>query len=280
MHSNLTIQNELNELNSILAGIPNTNIYTVPDGYFEAMLQDILHTVHQPSPFMNSNTDIPTGYFEGLADVIMNKIKDASATEAAESPLLLSLKSLPTYEVPPGYFEGFSAETMDRINTPAAESEGSTWLHALKNNNTYSVPQRYFNGLATDIISKLPVPAKVIVMRKRSSFFNYAAAAVITGLLGLSLVSVLNNKNTDTTQVQTAMVESNIDEGIDKALSTVSDADIVAYLKESGEDVNAALVASVSETNNLPEQVDYLTDDKTLDNLLQNLNIKDQSATN
>ena len=73
---------------------------------------------------------------------------------------------------------------------------------------------------------------------------------------------------------------THLDKNFDEAVSNISDDDIIAYLKESGEDVNAALVASVADDKNLPEEVDYLINDKTLDNLLNELNIKDQSKTN
>ena len=235
MHSNLTIQNELKELNSILAGISNTNVYTVPDGYFEAMALDILNTLQRVSD-ISPNAAVPEGYFEGLADGIMNKIKDGLAMK----------------------------------------DEGSVLLSTVKNINPYTVPHGYFEALAGNIVNQLPQPAKVIVMRKRSSFFNYAAAAVITGILGLSVVSIVDKRQQDKILSETAALNLNFDE----ALANVSDDDIVAYLQKGGEDVNAALVASASEDKNLPEQVDYLTDDKTLDNLLNELNIKDQSTTN
>ena len=235
MHSNLTIQNELKELNSILAGISNTNVYTVPDGYFEAMALDILNTLQQVSG-ITLNATVPEGYFEGLADGIMNKIKEGLAMK----------------------------------------DEGSALLSTVKNVNPYTVPHGYFETLAGNIVNQLPQPAKVIVMRKRSSFFNYAAAAVITGILGLSVVSIVDKRQQDKILPETTALNLNFDE----ALANVSDDDIVAYLQKGGEDVNAALVASASEDKNLPEQVDYLTDDKTLDNLLNELNIKDQSTTN
>ena len=156
------------------------------------------------------------------------------------------------------------------------KDEGSALLSTVKNVNPYTVPHGYFEALAGNILNQLPQPAKVIVMRKRSSFFNYAAAAVITGILGLSVVSIVDKRQQDKILPETAALNLNFDE----ALANVSDDDIVAYLQKGGEDVNAALVASASEDKNLPEQVDYLTDDKTLDNLLNELNIKDQSTTN
>jgi len=237
MHSNNTIQNELKELNSILAGISNQNVYTVPDGYFDVLSHDILLAVQPKNTQSGNDTNLPAGYFEGLADTIMGKIKAAEINEA-ESALLTGLKNI----------------------------------------NVYRTPSGYFDNLATDIITKLPQPAKVVVMKKRSSFFNYAAAAVITGIIGLSVISVFNKKESSYS-IQDNTETASIDpKNIDEAFSTLTDADIVNYLQKDGQDVNAALVASITDDKNLPDQVDYLTDDKTLDNLLNEL--KPAESTN
>ena len=281
MHSNLTIQNELKELNSILAGIPNTNVYTVPDGYFEAMVLDVMHTIQQEPGMAGTNGSVPDGYFEGLAASIMNKIK-SGAVEEEGSSLLSSLKSINTYTVPQGYFDSLAGNVMDKINASEAEEE-SELLYSVKGINPYKVPEGYFDGLATDIVSKLPQPAKIIVMQKRPSIFRYAAAAVITGIIGLSVISVIDNRQPENTVDQVAVTGSNAssDKSFDDAVAKISDEDILAYLKTSGDDVNAALVASATEGKNLPEELDYMTDDKTLDNFLNELNInKDKPANN
>ena len=236
MHSNDSIQNELKELNSILVNISNRNVYTVPAGYFDVLSHDILLALREQIINVADNSSVPAGYFDGLADAIMGKIKAGTADD----------------------------------------TEGSTLLSSLKGINVYQVPQGYFDRLATDIVNKLPQPAKVVVMEKRSSFFRYAAAAVITGIIGLSVISIFDKKqatdplSTDATSIAAV--------NIDDELLKVNDNDIVNYLKESGEDVNAALVASISDDKNLPDQVDYLTDEKTLDNLLSEL--KASESTN
>ena len=230
MHSNDTIQNELKELNSILAGISNENVYTVPMGYFEVLSHDILLGIKEQTTAVVDINTVPAGYFDGLADTIMGRIK--------------------------------------------ADDDESVLLAGLKGINVYRVPQEYFDDLATNIVNKLQQPAKVVVMEKRSSFFRYAAAAVITGIMGLSVIAVFDKKE------KNGLVQSNSEMAFnfDEALSTVTDADIVSYLQKDGQDINAALVASIADDKNLPDQVDYLTDDKTLDNLLNEL--KASESTN
>ena len=236
MHSNDSIQNELKELNSILVNISNRNVYTVPAGYFDVLSHDILLALREQIINVADNSSVPAGYFDGLADAIMGKIKAGAADD----------------------------------------TEGSALLSSLKGINVYQVPQGYFDRLAADIVNKLPQPAKVVVMEKRSSFFRYAAAAVITGIIGLSVISVFDKKQaTDPSSTDATSIAA---VNIDDELLKVNDNDIVNYLKESGEDVNAALVASISDDKNLPDQVDYLTDEKTLDNLLSEL--KASESTN
>ncbi|MEJ7609704.1 MAG: hypothetical protein WKF88_00855 [Ferruginibacter sp.] len=58
-------------------------------------------------------------------------------------------------------------------------------------------------------------------------------------------------------------------------MNSLSDNDIVKYLKENGEDINAALVASsLTDETKLPEASDYLTDENTLDDYLNENNLK------
>ncbi|MEO7045517.1 MAG: hypothetical protein ABI091_09455, partial [Ferruginibacter sp.] len=60
----------------------------------------------------------------------------------------------------------------------------------------------------------------------------------------------------------------------DQELNTISDNDIEQYLQKRGLDVNAALVASSTDDNsNLPAPEDYINNDNTLDNYLNNANL-------
>ncbi len=234
MHSNKIIQDELNELSPLLAGISNKNIFTVPEGYFDTLPNELLFSVNQPQ------ITVPEGYFDSLADNILSKIKLNAASN---------------------------------IST----DEHSVLLAPVQHINVYKVPDNYFEQLAIDILRKIPQPARVIVMHKRSSFFNYAAAAVITGILGLSLFTAFDKKTS--TERSSAVVLAQAgkivkDKSFDQVLETISDEDIVHYLQNNGQDVNAALVASVTDEKTLPNPEDYFIDDKTLDNFLNDLNIK------
>ena len=100
------------------------------------------------------------------------------------------------------------------------------------------------------------------------------------GLIGLSLFSVFDERSDDIIQTtNTSLAVSDgankilEDQNFDKMMESLGDDEILSYLKNNGEDVNAALVASVSEDKILPSEDAYYLDENALDNLLNELNI-------
>ena len=79
MENRIDILNELNALSPLIAGMEKVNVFTVPSGYFERLVDDILMWVQQDnnellegiSPLLQ----VPQDYFESLADNILNRIK-------------------------------------------------------------------------------------------------------------------------------------------------------------------------------------------------------------
>lgn len=255
MQKNVMIYNELKELNSPLADISNRNVFTVPDGYFASLSSDILHSIYGEHEAATLNIPaldlkIPEGYFKGLADSIMHKIK--------------------TEEV-----------------GPALADEYPGFLAAVRYTNVFKVPDGYFDNLAGEILSKVPATAKVITMKQRPSVFRYAAAACITGILGLSLFSVFNNKPGIEMSKQGYGATAKMDKSdiikrgndilknnsFDKMMEALGEEEIEGYLKNDGGDINAALVASLSDEKTLPNEDDYFIDDQALENFLNEQHI-------
>ncbi len=215
------------------------------------------------------------------------------------SPLLAGLKPVNVFTVPEGYFNEFSNEclsllqvlpTLPQTTHPQRVPEGyfdnlaANILSKIKLTDTdlpafgkvehpFNVPSGYFETLSSVIVQQVQ-PAKLVHMK--SSFFRYAAAAVITGFLGLSLFNQLDKKESiEPAIVSYATNEMPVKEdAIDKALETINDEEIVDYLSTRGQDVNAALVASVIDDNNLPASEDYLLDENTLKEFLIENNIR------
>lgn len=57
---------------------------------------------------------------------------------------------------------------------------------------------------------------------------------------------------------------------IEEELETVTESDAVEFLTENGHDVNAAIIASLTDNTNLPDEEDYLLNEKLLKNYFDN----------
>jgi hypothetical protein len=134
---------------------------------------------------------VPVGYFEGLADQILNRIKALDAINARDelkylSPLLSSVSKEMPYAVPAGFFQNLSEDVLKYISEhedyqTSEEEIGSLspLLGSLKNKNPYSVPAGYFETLETKIEKK---ETKVISITRRR-WYRLAVAAVIIGIV-------------------------------------------------------------------------------------------------
>src|SRR5262245_12431991 len=109
MESRNNILNELHEISPAIARIEAVNPYRVPEGYFEGLADTVLQIVKadEVPPALKAAKgnpyDVPPGYFEGLAGIILNRIKATEAATAKEeietlSPLLGSLNKKGPYE--------------------------------------------------------------------------------------------------------------------------------------------------------------------------------------
>lgn len=125
------ILQELKELQSTLAGYAGQHPYTVP-----------------------------TGYFEGLGEQVLRRIKALEAATAAEelnhlSSSLAGHAQMP-YTIPAGYFEGLAEQVLRRIRAMEAATaneelnELSPLLAGLSKKMPYSVPADYFDQLHTE----------------------------------------------------------------------------------------------------------------------------------
>lgn len=281
MDKRLEISEELRGLSPLLAGMEKINVFTVPEGYFEWVSRDVIASIREASQeaaFVTAEKqgDVPAGYFDNLAGSIMARIKAGETKE--HSPLLEELRHQQVFTVPDGYFEGLA----DGILATVKEETLSPELAALRNSNVYTVPENYFEGLAATILARLKAgqPAKVVVMHRRriSAFMKYAVAAMFTGAMALGVFRFTDNHAVTTAAADPVVSEGTAiarDHKFDEELAKVSDADIVKYLEANNTDVEAALVAGSVDANELPAKEDYLTDEKTLDNYLNNIDLTD-----
>jgi hypothetical protein len=284
MEINSDILNELKDISPVLGAMEKVNVFTIPEGYFEKLDTDIvmllkaegglLHTTAQPQ-----FGKLPDGYFDTLADAILNKIKtqDNAAEELENlSPVLHNLPQQNVFTVPEGYFEALPSAVLGSISTIGdSDAELSPALLDIRNKNVFTVPEGYFESLADQIIhTTQPVQAKIISMRSRtSSFLRYAVAAVFTGVIALGVYQFTAN---ETKVLPDFYANAQQIKDVDAELAKVSDDDIIKYLQANGENIDAQTLASnITNESELPEQVDYLTDDKALDKFLDNIDINE-----
>lgn len=238
------ILNELMELSKTVASINKVNVFTVPDGYFSFLPDDIMLGIKTENGLVTGTTTttgahVPAGYFDSLANNILQKIKTGQTQTAAEEIRALS-----------------------------------PMLYSIQSENVFDVPAGYFSNTANEILHKARPKARVVKLQKRSStFLKYAVAAVFTGAMAMAVFKFTGNSNKN-------ILPQYVKEGmqindVDGELSKISDADIVKYLEETGTDVKAAIVANSVDENVLPSQEDYLQDEKALDKYLNSINIDD-----
>jgi hypothetical protein len=288
------ILNELQLLSPLLAGLPKSNAFTVPDGYFDAVSATILLCIKEDAGIINAakTADIPEGYFENLSSNILNKIKEQQINTATNEPtavsaLLQSVQHSNKFEVPQGYFDNLSSDILNKIKEQqinAATDELqllSPLLHSIKHINVFEVPEGYFNKVPTTIFHLVnATPAKVVSMPTLRLVVKYAAAAVFTGAMALGVYKYTETPAAINTvpAVSFATLDTSIEKGkamneeqFNEALNNLTKDDITSYLEKNGSDEDISLLTSSSDVNGLPNKDDYLLDDKTLENYLDKI---------
>ena len=238
MNNREEILAEIQSISVAVATIPFVNVFTVDKAYFSTLHQMIMTQINVETVFpSNNNLTVPDGYFEGLADSILNKIHVLENDVAAEL------------------------------------NEISPVVAGIENKETFTVPEGYFQNL--EFVLEQKEPAKVVSINQPRSIFRYVAAAVITGLLGLSIANFVDGNDSSDPKIITAAINSVVvNSSFDEALNSISDKEIEQYLQKNGQDVNAALVASsIDDVEKLPEPSDYLLDENVLENYLKENNL-------
>ena len=246
MESRIDILNEIKALSPFLAEIEKLNVFTVPEGYFNFFSDDVLAILKEENSnikfgnVIHFTTNVPQGYFDSLAETVLARVKEQQ--EVAD------LNEL-------------------RILSPM--------LYSIQNENVFTVPQGYFETLSDNINNKIkPQRSKVITIGKRSNtFIKYAVAAAFTGMMALGVFKFSGSPANALPDYVTDGLKSH---NVDEELSQISDVDLIKYLQANGENVDAQTVANQTlDEKDLPNQADYLVDDKALDKYMDNINTND-----
>lgn len=218
MENRTTILNELKEVSQVVANIGLQNPYQVPQGYFEAVPGQLLKKVK------GQIYEVPEGYFETLPETLLNRVKTDHVDDELEtlSPLLKQIGKKNPFSLPEGYFSDLSenavagAQALDFVQ----EELSSPLLGSLKNKQVYEVPTGYFDQLPAQLLNKVQPrqPGKVISMRKR--VIQYAAAAVIAGVVIMAGWMYFGNATTTTNGDVPPVVASNLEKISDEVLES------------------------------------------------------------
>lgn len=191
MNRNPEIGQELLGLSPAVANLSARMPFHVPEGYFDLFPERMLHLLRAEHA-LDSET-INTSVFDAKMGI--------------SGPFM----------VPDGYFDDLSGNILAKIRENDADSVNaeleriSPLLARSNRKNPFSVPAGYFENLniQASIITGEKQPARVISMGGRKKWLNYAAAAVITGLLAgaIYLYSSMSGDNMPASDQPLARVE-------------------------------------------------------------------------
>lgn len=243
MENSNSILHEIQEISPLIAAIEKKNVFTVPDGYFDWVSENVFTAIkYDDSAVLNNQSGhIPQGYFDGLAESIMTRIKTVGNESAGDELRILS-----------------------------------PMLYSVQNENVFTVPDGYFDTFHDVILDKVkPRTAKLVSFKRKTSVvIKYSVAAAFTGVMALGVFRFTETRG-KADPLPDYVVDGLKIKDVDQELSKLSDAAIIQYLEASGSDVKTALVVNSVDENNLPSEEDYLFDEQALDKYLNSINISE-----
>ncbi len=243
------ILNEIRALAPTVAPLDKNNVYQVPAGYFENFPGNVLGILlRSESPVAIGAASgqvlkVPEGYFETLSDNILMKVREESQENSRYeiqriSPVLASLQDINVFSVPFGYF--------DSLKGPANRDAQ-------------------------------PAAAKVITMKSRKTWFKVAAAAIVTGVIAMASLQLFNTEKgnsqiAETVTITQGNIASVTAKQINDGIAALNADDIASYLETHGNILDNELLIKNTDVSELPNQLDYLENENTLNLYLDKIN--------
>jgi hypothetical protein len=298
------------------SAVDNTNkrnLQQVPQGYFDSLSDSILDRVKAVynettgealdnfSPILHSLKSknvfsVPDNYFDTLSDSIFAKAKASDFENAKEelynlSPMLFSLKGENVFSIPFNFFDTLGESVLDRVKTAFTETAEeeirglSPILYSLRGEKIFSVPDNYFKSFADNVTKKLkPQPAKVVSMNSKKSWWKYAAAAVVTGIVAISSLQIFIHVSDKNENVATAYIKASFqyktEDDLTAGIAKLNDADIIKYLEKNGNVMDNELLTNNTDVSEMPSQTDYLNDENTLNEYLDKIDAQTDNKSN
>ncbi len=255
------ILNELASISQTLATINKVNIFRVPEGYFDDLSAQILTSAFLGQCSAKQAGSAPKGYFDSLSNKIIVRIKNADANTVEEtkniSPALYSLKDKQVFNVPEGYFSTLGEHVINKVNRKSA---------------------------------------KVISFHTRKRWRQgYVAAAMVTILVSVGALQLFNSKNAPDKGDIAVLAENfsknmpaymkdaiqyQTDEQLNRGIASLSNDEIAAYLEHHGSIMDDYLLAKDIDTESLPDATEYLIDENTLSDFLNQIGVQPSTENN
>lgn len=239
--------------------------------------EQIAPALHLPgeAPFRT-----PEGYFEALPSIVMQRIREAEATQAADAEVAGILSGLPKVNpftpVSSAYFEQLSSQVMARIQqeennitapevnstTAIVEEELTALVEAREIDEILAglpkampftnAPAAYFEQLSGEVMARIQQQEarKVVKMPARKPLIKWAMAACMAGVVATAGLYFLNRPAS----------------ALDTQLNNISDQELVDYLQTHTDDFdNDAVYASVSNLSSAAKDKDATTTSQVAD---------------
>lgn len=198
--------------------------------------------------------EVPEGYFD-----------------YAQSEVLIKCIESPVFETPEHYFDKFPEIMLDKIKNEDSPERENLILSYQEKQNPYQVPNAYFDALSENILKAVKTPAKVISMSKNHIWIKLIAA-VIVGLIGFAIVINLPKKQDEgISLIEKEAKEIILNNSFESEFEQIDEKEMANYLEENGHDVNAALVASLTEEEISLDNDELMYDEEAVDHYLTDL---------
>ncbi len=212
-----------------------------------------------------------------LSEVVANIIKcnvfevPEGYFDHAQSEVLIKGIESPVFKTPENYFEQLPEIILDKIkNADSAENETHI-LSTQKKQQPYTIPNNYFETLPENILQAVKTPSKVVSISKNHIWIKLVAA-VIVGLIGFAIfINLPKNHDEGISLIEKEAQKIISNNSFETEFQQIDEKEMANYLEENGYDVNAALVASLTEDEIILENDDLLIDEEATDNYLNQL---------
>ena len=129
--------------------------------------------------------------------------------------------------------------------------------------------------LSTTIEQQTTIETKVVSMFSRKLWMRYAAAAVVFGMIAFGINFMLQQPKAMGPIVEIPTIKT--EEQFNKELASISEEEIISYLKLTADSKDAETMAALVDQTHLPNEAEYM-DDAFLESFMKELEQTEQQT--